>query len=574
MPSLQHKIQLGYAALAAAVAGVVLLAYSDLSYLERNIAPDLAASRLLDAVLEIRRHEKNWFLYGGAKALAEVETYAQQAQGLIGAARPQLSALGGGDDLDRLEADLMRYRGLLAGWRDRSPGDGDQAREVRQTGRRLADAAEAIAQARQARLQEAIAQSGTTLLAVGALTILLAVIAARWLARRATRPLGLLVDKLSDIAAGRYDQVEPVSEDREILAVSSAVNRMLAELEARRRHLVQAEKLASLGTLVSGVAHELNNPLSNVSSSCQILLEELDTADPAQIREWLGQIDAETERARNIVRTLLEFSREGAFRKRHFALRPLVEQTLVLVGRGLAGRGAGAKVTLDIPHGLMVDADPQRLQQVLVNLLANALDAGGPQVSINLSARVADAAGFQMPEHSVCGRSGAPSPMGARGSQPAIPNLRPSYGAEAGNTVGAPPRRDRAKRNEPEGPRTTQSRRGAAPTGTNLASKFGIAVGRRLVLIKVSDSGPGIAPEVLPRVFDPFFTTKDVGHGSGLGLYVSQEIIDQHGGCIGVSSVPGDGTRFTIALPCDAPPDLETAIRPQMNAKNANDSEA
>lgn len=494
MPSLQQKIQLGYAAFAAAVAALVLLAYSDLSYLERNIALDVAASRLLDTVLEIRRYEKNWLLYGGAEALREVESYTEQAQELIAEARPRLAELAGASDLTRLDSDLVGYRRLLSEIQTQPEAqkdlDGTQA--IRQTGRRLADGAEAIARARHARLKEAIAESRTTLLAVGTLTILLAVVAARWLARRATGPLGLLVDKLRDIAAGRYDQVAPVSEDREILAVSGAVNRMLAELDARRRHLVQAEKLASLGTLVSGVAHELNNPLSNVSSSCQILLEELDTADPAQIREWLGQIDAETERARNIVRTLLEFSREGAFRKRHLALRPLVERTLVLVGRGRARSGAGAKVTLDIPQSLMVDADPQRLQQVLVNLVANALDAGGPQVRIGLSAQVADAAGFQMPKHSVCGRSGAPTPTGA-------------------------------------------------------------AAGRRLVLIKVSDSGPGIAPGVLPRVFDPFFTTKDVGHGSGLGLYVSQEIIDQHSGCIGVSSLPGDGATFTIALPYDEP---------------------
>lgn len=77
MTSLQRKIHIGYYAFAALVAGVALLAYSDLTYLEHKIVPDLAASRLLDAVLEIRRYEKNWFLYGGAEALAEVETYAE-----------------------------------------------------------------------------------------------------------------------------------------------------------------------------------------------------------------------------------------------------------------------------------------------------------------------------------------------------------------------------------------------------------------------------------------------------------------------------------------------------------------
>jgi len=487
MPSLQRKIQLGYYAFAGAVAGIALLAYSDLSYLERNIAPDVAASRLLDAVLEIRRYEKNWFLYGGAEALAEVEAYAEQAQGLIAEARPTLTELGGPRELERLDADLAAYRRLLAGVGE-AARNGDQAPEIRQTGRRLSDAAEGLAHARHTRLQEVIAQSRAALLAAGALAILLAVAAAQWLAGRTTRPLGLLVEQLRDIADGRYDQVTPVSQDREILAVSSAVNRMLAELDARRRHLVQAEKLASLGTLVSGVAHELNNPLSNVSSSCQILAEELATAGQAQVREWLGQIDTETERARNIVRTLLEFSREGAFRKRRLALRPLVEQTLRLVGPATKRGAEGASLDVDVPEGLTVEADPQRLQQVLVNLIRNALEAGGPEVRVTVSAHLRDAAGFQMPDHSVCGRSEAPA-----------------------------------------------------------------AVGARLVLITVADSGPGIAPEVLPRVFDPFFTTKDVGHGSGLGLYVSQEIVHQHGGCIGVSSRPGERTRFLIALPCTQP---------------------
>ncbi len=69
------------------------------------------------------------------------------------------------------------------------------------------------------------------------------------------------------------------------------------------------------------------------------------------------------------------------------------------------------------------------------------------------------------------------------------------------------------------------------------------------LIIEVEDDGPGIPADVLPRVFDPFFTTKDVGHGEGLGLYVSQEIIDLHGGCIGVSSEPGKGARYMICLP-------------------------
>jgi len=70
-----------------------------------------------------------------------------------------------------------------------------------------------------------------------------------------------------------------------------------------------------------------------------------------------------------------------------------------------------------------------------------------------------------------------------------------------------------------------------------------------MVEILVADNGPGIAPDILPRIFDPFFTTKDVGHGMGLGLFVVYEIVDEHGGCIAVQSMPGQGATFCIRLP-------------------------
>ena len=71
-----------------------------------------------------------------------------------------------------------------------------------------------------------------------------------------------------------------------------------------------------------------------------------------------------------------------------------------------------------------------------------------------------------------------------------------------------------------------------------------------VVEIRVADNGPGIAPEILARIFDPFFTTKDMGHdGMGLGLFVVYKIVDEHGGCISVHSVPGEGATFNIRLP-------------------------
>ena len=106
---------------------------------------------------------------------------------------------------------------------------------------------------------------------------------------------------------------------------------MINELNRRNEQLIQTKKLASLGTLTSGVAHELNNPLNNISTSIQILLEELEEADLEFKRELLIETEKQVERARDIVRALLEFSRERSFRLRRVRFKELVESTIKLI---------------------------------------------------------------------------------------------------------------------------------------------------------------------------------------------------------------------------------------------------
>ena len=142
---------------------------------------------------------------------------------------------------------------------------------------------------------------------------------------------------------------------------------MLRELDTRRRRMLQAEKLASLGVLVAGVAHELNNPLANISSSCQLLLEELESANPEQLATWLRQIDGETERARQIVLALLEFGRQRELSLEPVRLVELFDKTRMLLGSNL--RSCAAQLDIEVPDDLVVHADPHRLQQVFINLV-------------------------------------------------------------------------------------------------------------------------------------------------------------------------------------------------------------
>ena len=117
------------------------------------------------------------------------------------------------------------------------------------------------------------------------------------------------------------------TEDREMVSLTNAFNHVLQELELRQKHLVRSEKLASLGTLLSGVAHELNNPLSNISTSCQILTRGTGERRILEFkREMLEQIDEQTMRARNIVRSLLDFARDREFNREPLPLADLISR--------------------------------------------------------------------------------------------------------------------------------------------------------------------------------------------------------------------------------------------------------
>jgi len=483
MASIRQKISFGFYSFAATVVLLATLAYSDLRYLEWRIGSGAAIADFLGAVLELRRYEKNYFLYGTRSDLDTAASFVDQAQSILREHRSAFVALAGDGKIERLDRLLDSYRQGIAAHGEGEGTDGSEDKpiqsEVRDLGRYLAEMAESLAQEERTELAGASKRAQQMLLGAVGMVLVFGIFAARVLSRTAVKPMAWLESKLAAIGEGRFNQVEPVSRDREIVSMSRAVNRMLGEIEARNRHLVQSEKLASLGTLVSGVAHELNNPLSNISSSCQILIEELREGGETDPMEWLQQIDDETERARRIVQTLLEFSRERSFEKHTVRLRPLVEKALLLLGRRKR-----ARVELDVPADLTASVDPQRLQQALVNLIKNADDAGGPEISIRVTARTCAGADFRIPEGAVSGRMSCPA-------------------------------------------RSVE----------------------RVLVIEVEDDGPGIPAEVLPRVFDPFFTTKDVGKGSGLGLYVVQEIVDRHDGCIGVQSSVGQGTRFIVCLP-------------------------
>jgi len=481
MGGIQSKIKLGYRAMALAILLLASFAFLDLLFLQRQVGEGVVVQQLRDVTEEMRRYEKNLFLFGEHDESGELSALRDAGEQLLRDERSRLIHVAEPGELDRYADALVRYGQLLAAYRPEDDGSSDQQDAIRGLGQELSAISQALVQRERALLGESVSQSRWALL-ISSLLVGIAVVAVgRGFSRAVVRPLQRLQQELARIADGRIAKLMPLSNDQEIVAVTGTFNRMLDELELRRRRLLHAERLAAMGVLAAGVAHEVNNPLSNISSSAQLLREELGTAGREQVEEWAAQIVAETERASRIISALAEFGRPHEFQVQPTFLRELIDKTLLLLKGQL--RRSGAQVDVDVDPHLRVMADSQRLQQVFINLIRNAILAavdGGLQLRI---------------------KAGEPTDLEGL--------------LDARNLVIG----------EPEC--------GSGP----------------VLQIEVSDNGPGIPAEILPRVFDPFFTTREPGTGMGLGLYIVQEIVQQHGGCIAILSEQGAGTRVLLRLP-------------------------
>ncbi len=486
LTSLRGKITSAYIVLVVGTMALGIIAFSDLLFLGRQVTEGSVVSNLKDAVLEMRREEKNLFLYADTEALSRADKYAADSLEILQNHRAFLGSIVQGPDTMAMFDHLHNYRTKLQQW-NRSLTENRPPLEeaIRKLGHQIYLSAESISAQERKTLEAAVQESKWFLLLSLFMIGLSIFVVGRQLRRVVLRPLAKLESKLQPIAEGRFSHLLPPSDDREFVTFTNGFNRMLKELEIRQKRMLQSEKLASLGILAAGVAHELNNPLSNISSSCQLLMEELHEASPEQLNTWLRQIDSETERGRDIVRTLLDFGSQRVFQKRRLKLAAILDETQTIIRKAV--RQHAAKLSVDVPDDLMLEVDKQRMLQLFINLIQNALHAAGEGVHVTVRAGIYD-------------RSA---------------NLIPP-GAEVAGKLNCI---------------------------TDYAGKF--------IGILVSDDGPGISKENLSRVFDPFFTTSEPGQGVGLGLFIVQEIVREHDGCLAIASTPGDGVRVIVLLPCE-----------------------
>jgi two-component system NtrC family sensor kinase len=487
-PSIRHKITFGYYAGVAVIIALSLFTIIELWYVEKKVQFEEVVTEFFDTTLEIRRFEKNFFLYEHEEDYQENMRYVGKAQEILGKNLQEYKSLAVAPQLNAIRDSIVKYKQLMEQFalldKHRITQRSALENSIREQGKEIITIAEKISKTERKRLQDLLDKMQKTLVLSFLVLSILGIVIGQILSRMVVRPLKSLEERMKEVAEGKLETVSIDSKDREIVSLTRAFNKMLRELELRRKHLVQTEKLASLGTLLSGVAHELNNPLSNISSSCQILMEEIEIADMEFKKELLSQIDDQTDRAKNIVRSLLEFSRDKDFKKETISLKSLLEETILFIKGEVPSK---IEIGVDIPEGIFVFADKQRLQQAFLNLIKNAVESISDQGVVTVRARKLSLPEYMEEDASIC----------------PYPQFRGKC------------------------------------TEMNVDT----------VDIEICDTGEGIPPEVLPKIFDPFFTMKDVGKGSGLGLFIVQEIIEEHDGCIGVDSKVGKGTTFLVRLP-------------------------
>jgi signal transduction histidine kinase len=493
--SIRQKIRFGYYAVVVIIIALSAFTFLELNFLEKKIVIGEIISEFFDTTLEFRRFEKNYFLYEQRSDYEENRRYIVRAGELLDANSTGFVALSSEQQVARLRDSIRSYQDLMKLYEQmvrrqkRQPAQEDATvrirleLSIRKTGKDIVTLAEEISKTERRNLQQLLTNSRRIIIIGIVGLIALVIVIGEVLERMVMKPLKLMVRNMEVIAEGNFENIPINSKDREVLALTQAFNKMLRELELRQRHIVQSEKLASLGTLLSGVAHELNNPLSNISSSGQILAEELEGGDQAFKRELVEQINDQTDRARNIVRSLLEFSRDRDFKKQDLPLRSLFEETIRFVKGHVPSK---VSISLEVPEDVMIVADKQRIQQAFLNLIKNAAEATMDEGTITIRAQKHRAIDKIEDESSIY-------------------NYLKYHGQ--------------------------------------------CTLEEDTVDIEIRDTGTGIPQEVLPKVFDPFFTTKDVGKGSGLGLFIVHEIIEEHDGCIAVDSAAGKGTTFLIRLP-------------------------
>jgi signal transduction histidine kinase len=307
--------------------------------------------------------------------------------------------------------------------------------------------------------------------------------------RLVLKPLRRLMASADSVIAGDLDARAPQAETDDFSTLADRFNRMTDHLLDTQSQLVRAEKLASVGRLAAGIAHEIGNPLGGAATYVEVLRKR------GGDREVTDALARELDRIDRIIRSLLDYARPHDEAPQPVSVAVVLTAAFELLQA--QGTLRSVRARLDLPVDLpAVLGRAHLLEQAVVNLLLNAVDAA-PDGDLVLGAR----AWAYQPARMITRRASD----AADTFFPRVPGRRPS-------------RRE-------------------------------IAAGAPGVLIFVADSGPGVRPGDREQIFEPFFTTKEPGRGTGLGLAIVARAVYDMGGVVWLEQAREGGAAFKLFFP-------------------------
>jgi signal transduction histidine kinase len=355
-----------------------------LVFLSRFEAKVLFLEKLTEHASEVqqaRRFEKDFFLCG--TNLQDALKNIQAAKDHLSGNSREVQRVAGQQTYRTMQEGLAAYQKtleeLLGVDRGQNPRAGSAAPEIelrlRRYGAKIISDIEKLTNRERIALDAMLRSAAFVTISSVVLICLAMALVAVLLINAAVAPLGRFEHYMDRITAGDHSLIVPARKYRdEFSRLALAINKMLQELDLRQQQLIQSAKMAAVGSLTSGIAHELNNPLNNIGLITETLMENFAEHDDKQKLLLLDQINTQTERASSTVRNLLDFTRKDKPAFETVAVPDLIRDTARLLGNEMKLAGVELHIDMDNPLPTVM-GNLRNIQQVFLNLMLNAIQA-------------------------------------------------------------------------------------------------------------------------------------------------------------------------------------------------------
>ena len=330
-----------------------------------------------DNILEMRRYEKNFIYFKDVTSLNETIFYFFKIEDFSRELSKDVERIVGSDKFLEFHNDLNVYKTILDENMKRVKTDKGELNVelIRTKGKKMVDFANELITTKRHRIQNDINRIGIIPVVFLTSFIVFVVLILQLISKGILKPVSLMQQATEEAAKGTFRPIVYESDrEDEVTHLIETFNEMAKQLETKQEQLLQSRKLASIGTFTSGIAHELNNPLNNISLTAESLMEEFTEMTKEEASEMMLEILAQADRASQVVKNLLEFSRTERPLLLELNINEVLDRTIKLIKNQIMVTGISLKRvdSENLPH---IKGRSQDLQQAFINILLNSIQA-------------------------------------------------------------------------------------------------------------------------------------------------------------------------------------------------------